>query len=120
MTCRHGNAHNCGRPCATASGETLAFAFRWCDDCLDYVPLGPSDETDPRVAVEIRAAELAGHMSWFLGGPGAPVDTIDKSELRGCSQHRNNGTPANDHEHAGYLARCIADHDSATEREGRR
>ena len=111
MSCRHRNAHNCGRPCATASGEPLALAFRWCDDCLDYVPLGPSDETDPRVAVEIRAAELA-----VLS-----VERRDSAPIGWCSIQEWLGLDADDDIGegylAGYLARCIVDHDSATERE---
>lgn len=30
-----------------------------CGSCWEVLPLGPSDETDPRIAVEIRAAEIA-------------------------------------------------------------
>lgn len=125
MKCRHENEQLPIGRCASAS--CVVFHTRevlrtrklkkcgpvFCHWCGDYVPLGPSNDTGCKV--EIRAAELAGHMSWFLGGPGAPVDSIDKSELRGCGQHKNNGTPTNDYEHAGYLARTITDHDEKGE-----
>jgi hypothetical protein len=38
------------------------YGARRCGDCGTWLPLGESDETDPRVAVEIEAARLAAHL----------------------------------------------------------
>lgn len=80
-----------------------------CDSCGHWLPLGPSDETEPRVAVEIRAAELSarkGFGSFSNCGAGC--------ERCGFLAHRSDtsGTPIckRDQFDAGYLARCILEH----------
>lgn len=87
---------------------------RICDDCHAWLPLGHSDETPERVAVEIRAAELA---AAFTKDRGTADDaTIDENV--GWLVHlnewthldRERGFPVNDEQHTGWLAREIATH----------
>jgi hypothetical protein len=94
---------------------------RWCAACGAWLSLGPARDT-PEVCVEIRAAELAvlGHAWW---------DAREyESESYGVLCFHNGGTPGDDDdggcsyyadaEWAGYLARCIATHDTAREGSG--
>lgn len=78
---------------------------RSCCYCNEVTPLGPSDEFDPRVASEIRAAEIAAHrLGWLC------LDTIDKQEMIGFA-HSERGAVDCEKWSAGYLAKCIVEHD---------
>lgn len=81
-----------------------------CDACGRWLPLGPSDETPERVAIEIRAAELA-----FNGGPIRTCDNSMPEDCEGCGwdcwplvDAMHDAAPA---QWAGYLARAIVKHD---------
>ncbi len=78
-----------------------------CLDCGAWLSLGEANDDDPRVAVEIRAAEIAADDDELMGmcesfgwesllAPKFSTDPVDD----GYSQKW----------HAGYLARCIATH----------
>jgi hypothetical protein len=102
-------------------GSPGVVMFR-CNWCGDYVPLGDSDETDERVALEIRAAALAaawnpddgrwhGFLSLGMCSPGAehgPLIERDIAEGRGDKYPRD----LNDY-YAGHLARCIVESGTA-------
>jgi hypothetical protein len=85
-----------------------------CADCGEWLSLGPSDETEPSVAVEIRAVEI--------------VASFHESDWPFTSwrttQDENLGWRHDDscvHTHgydAGRLARAIIDHPSPTAEEG--
>lgn len=91
---------------------------RRCTKCGTWLPLGPANDGDEHVRVEIRAAELATIKRWF-----------DKREYEaesyGALQFHNGGTPGcNDDggwdnnatsEWVGYLARQIATHPNREE-----
>lgn len=82
---------------------------RICQACLEWLPLGPSNNDDPNVAVEIRAAEIAG----VLRHRGV-IEDYDEREADGFAAAERNSDYAADPDdhwwHAGYLARCIATH----------
>lgn len=82
-----------------------------CGDCSAWLPLGPSN--DEGCEVEIEAARIA-----MNDGPNGDFTAWNgwDAAVSGEDDH-SMGLPE---WHAGYLARCIVDHDSATEREGRR
>ena len=109
----------------TLDGQTR-MTYEFCGVCGAWMSLGPSDETDPQVALEIRAAELAALYRAIeertLKGASRFIESLDGAELAGWieRQHDSAKVPEQSGEWAGYLAKCIADHDSATEREGRR
>lgn len=75
-----------------------------CVDCRESLSLGPSNDSDPRVAIEIRAAALVEHIDdWAFG-------MLDDDEIRGYSLAEASAQQHTDGWHAGYLARCIAEH----------
>lgn len=83
-----------------------------CADCGFDLSLGPSDETDPRVAIEIRAAEIAssgvGRPSWNPAvAYAARCGFDDKQPAFAWSCGWDGLERAWE---AGYLARCIVDH----------
>jgi hypothetical protein len=93
-----------------------------CNSCGAWLPLGPSDETDERVAVEIRAAHIAAthrglsssidltageHFGW-MGD-----ETADIMVYRDGEPQLDEGVPLNLESPnwlAGHLARVIATH----------
>jgi hypothetical protein len=94
----------------TTYREALVEQFR-CVDCSAWLSLGPSDETDPRVALELRAATLS-HTTFSLlidceNCGWEAHDDIDTDHDRDCQYP----WPERDGFDAGYLARCIANHD---------
>lgn len=84
-----------------------------CDLCRAQLPLGPSDESDPRVAVEVRAAEIAATLRE------TKVPSLNECEQHGWETHANDdiappilcGRQKFD---SGYLAREIVNHAIAT------
>lgn len=70
--CKHENADHLkpGDEWADMDGDfievVLVEQFRCCD-CGAWLSLGPSDETDERVAIEIRAAEIATNAARGVG-----------------------------------------------------
>ena len=104
MKCRHTKRRYwtlLGYPCDAAQAGYLV-----CDDCDDLLPLGPSDESDPRVAMELRAAELATERdisaAWLVG-------RISDTERDGWSCAESNMADHSDAWHAGYLARVMVE-----------
>ena len=79
-----------------------------CQSCGAIVPFGPSDDADPAVQIEIRAAELA------LDFP-ADDDSFDDiaEEVGRVSHELDDFAPSLDDEWPGWLARQIATHDAA-------
>ena len=87
-----------------------------CGACGAWLPLGPANDSDERVQVEIRAATLAARVLderaaerlTFLSDIG-----FDGAEIAGWieRQYDSNDAPSEFGELAGYLARCIATHD---------
>jgi hypothetical protein len=75
-----------------------------CATCGAWLPLGPSDET--RVAVEVRAAELA--VAWK---PATVHEEIGWLLVTTAAQQ----VPANEGQLAGYLAHAISNHDDEQE-----
>ncbi len=79
-----------------------------CDACGRWLPLGPSDETPERVALEIRAAELS------IGRD--TLNICEHCEVCGWLAHKDDlhhepqAHHVDDEFHAGYLARVIATH----------
>jgi hypothetical protein len=81
---------------------------RICRWCSDWLSLGHSDETDPRVAVEIRAAEIAQAVianGYYPTWPGRTQD-----EMLGWSIAETNMQHHGSDWLAGLLARVIATH----------
>jgi hypothetical protein len=88
-----------------------------CKDCGHWLSLGQASEEDPRVAVEIRAAQLAvdiadGHM------PICEESNPFEQDCERCGYENWGGhvecKPA---WHAGHLARCISLHDTEHDKE---
>lgn len=90
-----------------------------CMYCGAWLPLGPANDADPNVQIEIRAAEMAGAVAtgptwpWTLG------------QIMGWQTHDIATHPLgwpddllDDDEQAGYLARQIATHDAEQGGEG--
>jgi hypothetical protein len=121
MGCKHENAdHLMPGDCTRPWGHITVEQFR-CLDCGAWLSLGPANDT-PEVCVEIRAAELVAlGDEWWNGRK-----YVDES--RGVLCFHNGGTPGDDddggcsefadEEWAGYLARCIATHDTTREGSG--
>lgn len=96
------------------TGERVFVA---CEFASPGESLGPSNDADEAVQVEIRAAELATVESWF----DMPMYEYE-SESYGALQFHNGGTPGDDddggsswhatEEHVGWLARAIATHEA--------
>lgn len=81
----------------------LCYDCNICRACGHWLSLGESDETDPRVAVEIFAARIA-------------ADDGRCGDFTAWNGWHAHATGEDDHSmgipewHAGYLARCIATH----------
>lgn len=95
-------------------GRAHNVVYLRCEYCLAPLSLGPASHDGPhaeQVRVEIRAAEIAQEVSemteWWLMFNATP------SELSGYQYHQ---TPTRNGAYtdmnAGYLARCIANHDA--------
>lgn len=97
--------------------ESHLVAWMKCERCGDYMKLGPSNDDDPRVAVEMRAAEIAAVLDdadalcdWTLSNE-TFVSFTTFEERRGWSIAESNMQTHSDAWQSGYLARCIAEHD---------
>lgn len=82
-------------------GDSKGADARRCSACHAWLSLGPSDETDERVAVELAAASLA--QSWADNDHKPGYDRFDwcpdkRDELCSLCEQR-------------YLARCIVEHE---------
>lgn len=85
-----------------------------CDRCGAWLSLGHSDETPERVAIEIRAAEIAESYPTLHSVRRAIDDGgTDGAEYAGWLQHAFDSQkhPEQFGELAGYLARAIATHE---------
>ena len=97
-----------------------------CADCGETLPLGTANDASPEVQVEIRAAELAAVFARGVGiGGHRPEhctgehcwhwfesDWSDDADSCCYCGHDGIVLPGVENEcHAGYLARCIADHE---------
>lgn len=88
---------------------------RVCQSCGAWLPLGPANDEDERVKVEIRAAELAvrkGFGSWANHGAGcercgycAAKNDVHDSPTQQCKGHEYD---------AGWLAHEIQEHKDVT------
>lgn len=85
-----------------------------CCQCHEHLTLGPSNDDDERVRVEMRAAELASGYTKERGvidGTSLDEDVGWLIHVSEWTHHdRERGTPVNDEQQAGYLARCIWTH----------
>lgn len=108
--CRHGYAILNNTRSVEIDGERRVHVERYCYGCGMRMGLGPANDADPRVAVEVRAAEIAS-----IGRDAASMwlsNEMSDSERDGWETHMRDW----DHiriegaEWAGYLARCIATH----------
>lgn len=115
--CKHALASTMPWPTggATSFQDSLDVAgrpIRWCTHCGVRLPLGPSNETDERVAVELRAATIAATLR------DTHVPSLTECEQHGWETHANIDEGVRDLPilcerddfHAGYLARCIVEH----------
>jgi hypothetical protein len=92
---------------------TMAEVTGSCLSCDAWLPLGPSDETEPRVALEIRATLLAERMSGVRNGT-----VLTRLEYCGWMNEETfvahgevRPLDTNSVEWlAGHLARCIVEH----------
>lgn len=89
---------------------------RFCTDCDTLIAIGPARDT-PETAVEVRAAEIAED-----GSRGQCSDDCEWHDCERCGwMNWNDNRPElrddtyTDAWWAGYLARCIHDHDSTHE-----
>jgi hypothetical protein len=95
-----------------AEPTNLTMVRQYCGLCGAWLSLGESDETDERVAIEIRAAEIAasddphrvmgideavGFSDWYDGDAERPGTILNVRQV-----------------HAGYLARAIVMHKEPT------
>lgn len=80
-----------------------------CDDCGAWLSLGPSNDDDPRVAVEVRAAEIAADEDELMG-------VCESFGWESLLAPKFSTDPADagyaDKWHAGYLAHQIVAHDA--------
>lgn len=91
-----------------ASSIANAITKRWCFDCASYIPLGPSNDADERVQIEIRAAEIAGTLKV------TDVPSLNGCESHGWEAHANGMKPVlcvHKDFNAGHLAREIVTHE---------
>lgn len=79
---------------------------RICDRCGEWLPLGPSNDDDEAVLVEMRAAEIAAFCCIRDAWLACKVSDCERDgfDLDG------NDEPSCPAEESGYLARCIASH----------
>jgi len=78
----------------------------WCRRCRSWLPLGHSDETPERVAVEIMAAGIVADLDSFGCTDG------DTQTCPGCgwADYDTDDVPPTPQREAGWLARVIATH----------
>jgi hypothetical protein len=84
-----------------------------CAKCGHWLSLGQANDEDPRVAVEIRAAELADELSTELADELPGID--DDEERRGWVLAATNMQHHTERYQAGYLARMIFGHTTLAE-----
>jgi hypothetical protein len=106
--CRHKRSREFAALLLYTEDKANPVTRRWCFDCGSYLSLGHSDETDERVAIEIRAAEIAA----TLKATNAP--SLSECEQHGWEAHANGMRPVlceNGDFNAGHLAREIVTHE---------
>lgn len=121
MTCTHRDRNGWSKVDFIKADGTYATAHEshlvqrmWCRKCRGYVPFGHSDETDERVAIEIRAAEIVDRHVNERGRLGL---TGDMFEIDGWCAHNTDVDDRNADEpgfRSGYLARVIVEHRELT------
>jgi hypothetical protein len=119
MRCRHRTwsgyvwrIGGCDVPCWFTSASFETPDGKKCLRCNEWLPLGPANDAPAEVAIEVRAAEIAVSVDYgcFL----RHVSCIDDCAGCGWRDRRADYTPmftTGDYA-AGYLARCIHDHDT--------
>lgn len=91
--------------------DPLELSFNECLDCGQWQGMGPSNDADERVAVEIRAAEIAASEQLPKCG-----DQPFEQKCERCGWEDWGGhVECAPSWHAGYLARCIATHEEAAD-----
>lgn len=123
MKCKHKNARNLR--CVSVD---VPYDCRRCITCGYYLSLGPANDDDPNVAVELRALEIAAHMfdmqhrlsSRFKTTHGEIAGWRGEEVIAQLEVIGSNGLRRTDRDiplnldspnwRAGYLARCIATH----------
>jgi hypothetical protein len=131
--CNHINGYAQHNDSVMIAGSIRVVSSRRCLDCGAWLSLGPANDDDDRVKVELRAAELAADMRLGVGIGGHRPDHCtgehcwhyyaDEGECDGpcCYCERDymlvlpeSVAQGRDYEcQTGYLAACIADHDDA-------
>jgi hypothetical protein len=111
--CKHENAvAKYGETTHNERGDIIyEVEFCECLDCGVWLSLGDSDESDPRVALEIRAAEIAANLS----ENGCEMSSLEIAGFNGDPMRLRNGMPIHldtDAQQSGWLAREIAQHES--------
>jgi hypothetical protein len=94
--------------------DTIVLRHR-CVNCRNIMPLGPAAADTPEVAVEKRAAEIAGAIDdWTTRGGVFRGETANGDEIAGLIvwMYDSAKQPETGDEWSGYLAACIhATHD---------
>lgn len=99
-------------------GFTQAVGQHRCESCGEVVPLGPARDTR-EVIVEVEAARLAVEWSERGGHPRCSNETLENDcPVCGWYAHLGDVSQATDRWHAGYLAGCIAGHNTREIAEG--
>ena len=88
-------------PAATGRG---CMTWKTCATCGAWLPLGPSNDDDERVKVEMRAARIGSEPPWGV------VPDVTCDEIDGWRSFDHLSCDPNPGHYAGYLARCIATH----------
>lgn len=94
------------QPIHDAAPRNALCSHRYCIQCDAVLSMGPSDETDPPVTLEIRAAELAA--AWTRDGAAAKIASADEMAGWGGWPYRQ---PTTAGEWAGFLAAQIVNHE---------
>jgi hypothetical protein len=131
----HENADHLKPGETLSSGYLVAVLIANCEqfrclDCGAWLSLGPANDADPNVAVEVRAAELAARKfdmeyrlsSRFRTNYGEVAGWRGEESIESLQVVDENGERRTDHNvplnldspnwRAGYLARCIATRDA--------
>lgn len=102
----------CGWVAAVRAGlEWEEFGARICNHCGEWLPLGHSDETPERVAVEIRAAALVADLPYNPHDNERTNAIMSSEERLGWSIAESSMCEHSKAWLAGYLARIIATHE---------
>jgi hypothetical protein len=116
--CRHPNVF-ARRWCEGGDGQWIVLLgdsrdahARRCGSCGAWLPLGPATDT-PETAIEVRAAEIAANVADYFAHGKTHSIYIDE-DIGWRVGVRDFDRPWSlSQQHAGYLARCIHDHEGA-------